>query len=516
MPSPPESVRTSELIASLCLASDLGMGFPFEHGLQSTLTTMRLCEAMGVDHDTKSRTYFACLLMYSGCVVDGEEKAQIFKGGLTRHNQHRQHGSTAENLGGVLGALPAPDSYLPQRMWQAGTGLPKVFRFLPSHLAALCEVAGMISQRFAVPESIYGMFPYLTERWDGASTLKRASGEEIPLPIRIVHVGRDATYQRLVGDDDHVAEVVRKRAGGNFDPNIAEVFLSQPREILGPPAPPQTVWDDVLDAEPEPRRWLANDDIDRALEAMGAFAELGSPHLAGHSRGVAGLAEEAAEICGLPAEEVVRVRRAGLVHDIGRSAVSPGIWGRSGPLTADDREQVRLHPYHTERVLAPSPFLRELSSIATAHHERLDGTGYHRGLDASSMSRPARLLAAADAFHSKTEFRPYRDALSREEATEMLAERAKAGAYDPEMVMAVAEAAGQPKPEIERPAGLTEREVEVIGLLAKGMRTKQIATDLEISTKTADRHIQNSYRKMGVSSRAAATLFAAEHGLVSR
>lgn len=515
-PDPNNQVRTAELIASLCLASDLGMGFPFEHGLQSTLTTMRLCEALDVDDDTAIRTYYACLLMYSGCNVDGEEKAGIFRGGLTRHNQHRQHGSMGENMAGMAGALPSPDSPWPSRLVQTAAGFPKALRFLPSHFAALCEVAGMLSERFGLPESISGMFPFLTERWDGASFLKRASGDAIPLPMRIIHVGSDVTYQRLIGDDRYVAQVIEARAGGFFDPEVVEVFLRNSTEVLGPPAPAATIWKQVLEAEPRPTRWLEGEEIDHALGAMGIFAELGSPYLTGHSADVADVAGKAAELRGFSPADIDLVRRAGYVHDIGRSGVSPTVWGRHGPLTADEREQVRLHPYHTERVLAPSDFLSGLVPIATAHHERLDGSGYHRGSDASSLSQRARLLAAADAYCSKTEPRPYRDAMSSERALAALTEKAKAGFYDPEMVMAVAKAAGQPTPEIERPAGLTEREVEVVGLLARGLRTKQIARELDIATKTADRHVQNSYRKMGVSSRAAATLFAAENGLVRR
>lgn len=511
-----DQVRGAELIASLCLASDLGMGFPFEHGLQSTLTTMRLCEALGVDNDTASRTYYACLLMYSGCTADGEEKAGLFRSGLTRHNQHRQHGSTLENLTGVMQALPSPDTPWPLRPFQAASRLPHAFRLLPHHFAALCEVAGMLSERVGLSESISGMFPFLTERWDGSSILKRASGDEIPLPIRIIHVGRDATYQRLIGDDDYVMKVIADRAGGDFDPDIVDVFLTDGSEILGPPAPPETVWDELLEAEPRPTLTLTGDAIDRALGAIGIFSELGSPHLAGHCLGVANLAAAAAELHGFSPSEVETIRRAALVHDVGRVAVSPRVWGRTGPLTADEREQVRLHPYHTERVLAPSSYLAELTPIAVAHHERLDGAGYHRGDTAASLSPSARLLATAHALRSKTEPRPYRDALSSEEATKILVGKAKQGAFDPDMVAAVAKAAGEPAPQIERPAGLTQREVEVIGLVARGLRTKQIARELTISTKTADRHIQNSYRKIGVSSRAAAALFATEHGLVPK
>jgi DNA-binding CsgD family transcriptional regulator len=167
-------------------------------------------------------------------------------------------------------------------------------------------------------------------------------------------------------------------------------------------------------------------------------------------------------------------------------------------------------------VLSRSPFLLALSPIAAAHHERLDGSGYHRGATSAQLGLPARLLAAADAYHAMIEPRPHREALAPEQATQILAEDARAGRLDGEAVAAVCEGAGQRAPRLERPAGLTEREAEVVALLARGLQTKQVARALGISAKTADRHIQNAYRKAGVSSRAAATLFAMEHGIVAR
>jgi HD-GYP domain-containing protein (c-di-GMP phosphodiesterase class II) len=184
-------------------------------------------------------------------------------------------------------------------------------------------------------------------------------------------------------------------------------------------------------------------------------------------------------------------------------------------LTADEWEQVRLHPYQTERVLSRSPFLAGLAPIAAAHHERIDGSGYHRGASGADLALSARLLAAADAYFAMTELRPYREPLAPEQAAAELAREANSGRLDPDAVMAVVEAAGQRAPRLERPAGLTERETEVVGMIARGLQTKQVARVLGISVKTADRHIQNAYVKIGVSSRAAATLFAMEHGLVA-
>jgi HD domain len=210
---------------------------------------------------------------------------------------------------------------------------------------------------------------------------------------------------------------------------------------------------------------------------MGDFSDLVSPFLAGHSAGVAKLASGAAEACRLDEREVAVVRRAALVHDLGRVAVPVPIWQKQRPLTAGKWERVRLHPYYTERILSRSSFLAALAPVATAHHERLDGSGYHRGVRGGSLTSGARLLAAADAYQAMTEPRPHRAALAPERAVETIREEARAGRLDAEAVGAVLEAAGQKAPRIERRAGLTEREVEVVALLARGFQTKQVAMD---------------------------------------
>lgn len=508
-----ERVRAAEVIASLCLATDLGMGFPIEHGLHATLATMRLCDALNVDRDTAAQTYYACLLAYSGCTTDADVKIRIFGGSLTATMTHRQFGSPAQMAAGILGAIPSPEDPWPRRAYDAIAGLPTAATFGPAHFRSLCEVAEKLAQQVGMPESISSQFHLLTERWDGKSMLRRAKGDEVPLPLRIAQVARDAVYQRLIGDDEYVVDVIRSRAGHAFDPRVAKVFVDDAQQILGPPVP-DSAWEQVLHAEPRPHIMLDGAAIDRALAAIGAFSDLASPYLSGHSAGVGQLAAAAAKLCTFDASDVTAVRRAGHLHDVGRTAVDPRIWAKGGALSVGEWEQVRLHPYHTERVLIRSPFLAPLAAIGRDHHERLDGSGYHRGVGAAMLPPPCRLVAAADAYRAKVEPRPYRASRTPDEAAAAVAERAREGTLDPDMVAAVVEAAGHAPPRIERPAGLTEREAEVIGLLARGMQTKQIARVLAISVKTADRHIQNAYGKIDVSTRAGATLFAVEHGLV--
>jgi HD-GYP domain-containing protein (c-di-GMP phosphodiesterase class II) len=509
-----EPVRTAELIAALCLATDLGMAFPFEHGLHTTLIAMRLAEKLGVDRQDAAQTYYACLLSHASCTTEAHVAAEVFGGSLTTNFHPVMYGSGREGLTGILRALPDPGSPALVRAVQTAGRLPRAARGQRPALTAACEVAGLLAHQVGAPPSVPGLLAYLTERWDGRGPLRRAKGTQIPLPMRIVHVATDAAFQRLVGGVGHAVRLVGERAGHAFDPEVAACVVDGGSEILALEEG-ASAWEEVLALEPPPRLVLEAAGVDRALGAMGNFADLVSPSLAGHSTGVAELAAGAARHCGIDAVGVAAIRRAGLVHDLGRVAVHPRVWQQPGPLSADDWEQVRLHPYQTERVLSRSAFLAALAPIAGLHHERLDGSGYHRGCAGAALPVPARVLAAADAYQAMTEPRPRRQALTPEQAATTLGQEASSGRLDPGAVAAVCEAAGQRVPRLARPAGLTEREAEVVGLLARGLQTKQVARALGISIKTADRHIQNAYGKLGVSTRAAAALVAMEHGLVA-
>jgi HD-GYP domain-containing protein (c-di-GMP phosphodiesterase class II) len=192
-----------------------------------------------------------------------------------------------------------------------------------------------------------------------------------------------------------------------------------------------------------------------------------------------------------------------------------GVWQKRGGLNADDWEKVRLHAYHTERVLSRSPFMASLGAIAVCHHERLDGSGYPRGTPAAGLAPPARLLAAADTYCTKSEPRPHRASLTADNAAAHLRSEAKAGRLDPDCVAAVLAAAGHRPGVIERPGGLTDRESQTLALLARGMATKQIARTMGVTPKTADHYIQRVYAKIGISTRAAAAVYAMQHGLVT-
>ncbi|MGD0377339.1 MAG: HD domain-containing phosphohydrolase [Streptosporangiaceae bacterium] len=251
--------------------------------------------------------------------------------------------------------------------------------------------------------------------------------------------------------------------------------------------------------------------IDDALAGFGDAADLKSPWFTGHSGGVARLARAAAGQ--LEPTAAGLVYRAGLVHDIGRVAVPTGIWERPGPLRPGDWELVRLHPYHSGRILARSPVLAPLGQIACRHHERTDGGGYPAGMRGSELDAAACLLAAADVFHALGEPRPHRPAVGRAEAARVLSGLP----LDRDAVRAVLAVADVPAAALPRlPAGLTERELDVLRLLAAGRTKREIASDLVISPSTVHTHTIHIYAKCGVSTRAALAMFAMRHGLAAR
>ena len=510
-----ECIRAAEVIAALSLATDVGIGVPLEYGLHSTLLAMRLADRLNVDAATATQTYYACQLFYVGCTANADVAAELFGAddALTTYATPSRFGSRAEMTAGFLRAVAPPGGAPIVRAGQLARGLPRVARVFKHQVAAFCEVATMLTDRLGVHSSVGGLFAHVAERWDGKGEPGRARGDEIPLAMRIVHVARDAAFQRMLGGADRAASVIRRRAGHAFDPDVVAALADDAADLIAIDA--ASAWDETLAREPRPHTFLKGESIDTALAAMGHFSDLVSPYFVGHSTGVAVLAMNAARRCRFDIADVTTIRRAALVHDIGRVAVPARIWQQRGPLTPDDWEKVRLHPYQTERILHRSAFLAALAAVSPV---RTTNAATGRAITVepplAGLTPLARLLAAADAYQTKIEPRPHREPLTPAQAAEALTGEVHAGRLDAFAVRAVLEAAGQRTPRIERPAGLTQRETEVIGLLARGLQTKQIARVLGISVKTADNHIQNVYGKIGVSTRAAAALFAMQHGLV--
>lgn len=351
------------------------------------------------------------------------------------------------------------------------------------------------------------------ERWDGKGRPLGLRGEEIDLAARIFAVAHEAEIFNRIGGIEAVLAVMQKRAGKLYDPDLADRFRGLARGLL-PRLDSEATWGGVLAAEPTPLRWLTQETLDELLQAIAGFVDARSAYTFGHSVGVASLAEAAARGLGLAEGEAVVLRRAGLLHDLGRAGVPIGLWDNTGPLTEHEWERMKQHPALTELVLARSGALGHLGTLAGLHHERLDGSGYRR-VSGSFLSTGAMILAAADVYQTKTESRPHRAAWTLDAAAEELRRQAREGVLDRDVVRAVLDAAGHRAPPRKRelPAGLTEREAEVLRLAVSGLSNRQMAEVLYVSPKTVGNHLQHIYEKIGVSSRVGATLFALKHDL---
>jgi HD-GYP domain-containing protein (c-di-GMP phosphodiesterase class II)/DNA-binding CsgD family transcriptional regulator len=510
---PGEQVRLADLLAALSVATDLGNGQEPEKAIRACLVATALARRMGTPEAEVADVYYTALLRHLGCTATAHEEAYLSGDELvTRPVAERSDFGNRREAFALLLQMGRGTGVDRLRYLSRALRLGKGDQVI---LGAICEFGARLAERLGLRSGVRDGLYQIFERWDGRGTPQGLAGEDIGLPARLAEVGHQAvTFERLGGRESAV-DVIRRRAGGWFDPGVAEGFARFGAAIFEE-IESRDVWEAVLEVEPEPRRTIAPEGLDGLARTFADMVDLKSPFMLGHSTEVADLSERAAGALGLEHEGVIDLRRAALLHDIGRVAVSNGIWEKPSSLSTTEWERVRLHPYQTERILARSRILEPLARTAGMHHERQDGSGYQRGASGGELTAAARVLAAADAFQAMTQDWPHRPALSPEAASEALATEGRSGRLDPECVRAVIDAAGQPVPKVRTtwPANLSEREIEVLWLLARGLSNREIAGRLFISSRTAEHHVQHIYTKIGASTRAAAAMFAMEHGLL--
>jgi len=503
--------RLAELVAALSLGIDLGFGQPMEHVLRQCLIALRLAERIGLDEDARAVVYYTALLVNVGCHTDAHEQAKWFGDDIAlKSGKYDRSLRGAATLVGRIGSGNPPLHRFRVGLEFVVSGHRDVEGMIVQH----ARMARALAEELELPGETQEALGSAYEQWDGRGWPGERERDAIPLASRLAQLAEFAEVAYRVGGVDAACTVARKRSGSQFDPELAALLCDDAHAVLGG-LDEVGSWDAVIDAEPALRVVLKGDRIDSALAAVASFVDLKSPFFAGHSRAVGDLAGAAGEQLGMAPEEVRALRRAGLVHDFGRLGVSNAIWDKRGPLGPGEWERVRTHPYLTDRMLHGSEALRPLAAVAVQHCERLDGSGYPRGLAGNAISRPARILGAADAYQAMREPRAHRAERTADDAAAQLRAEVDAGRLDAEAADAVLAAAGhRVRRRREGPAGLTPREVEVLRLLAQGLSNKEIAERLVISPKTAGNHIEHIYAKIDASSRATASLFAMQNGLL--
>ena len=508
-------IRAAELVGALSLASDLGTGQPLEHALRTAVLAVALGELAGASAQELTDTYYIALLHASGCTANSHEATQVFGDDIA----HRAAFYLIDTINPAevlafyrsnVGAGQPPDLRA-QLIEDALADAPSRSR---EGFEMMCEVAQGFAGWLGLSAGVRDGLEFIFARWDGRG-FPAVAGDEIPLPMRLHHVVRDASVFMSVGGMQEACEVIARRSGGAYEPRLAELAVAHLPELLAE-LDDASIWEDALANEPAPLIWIEAQDIDNAFSTFAAITGLKSPWLREHSISAGDLAEAAAWRMGLPQDQVSAARRAALACDLGRVGISNAIWEKPGPLGFGEWERVRLHAHYTERAFAQSQALAPIGLLAGSHHERLDGSGYHRGTRASGLEHVSRILAAADSYAAMREARPYRVALDAATAEAELTAEAQRGQLDAEAVDAVLSAAGHKiaaKPR-ELPGGLTDRELEVTLALVRGASNAEMARRLGISAKTVGHHVEHIYQKAGVRTRAAATLWAFEQDLV--
>lgn len=433
-------VRLSEVVSALSFALDITEGQPQGHAVRTCLIGMRLAAEIGLSDGERSSLFYALLLKDLGCSSNAARLAQLFQADdlLLKHvhklTDWTDVGASAryafEYSKPGRSALARALHVVSLGVFQRGSG--------EEMTATRCERGADIAARLSLDAATQGAIRALDEHWDGSGMPRGLRGFQIPLLGRICSLSQTVEVFHASYGLEAAINMAHARSGAWFEPALVEAldYIHHDQDFW---ALLDSAESHVLVAALEPEdRWLYADEsrLDQVATAFAMVIDAKSPYTARHSEGVARLAQSIAQAMGLPARDVMLLKRAGLLHDIGKLGVSNLILDKPGKLTDDEMAAMRRHPAFTFDILDRVRRFKDIAGIAAAHHERLDGKGYHRGVGATELCQRSRILVVADVCEALSAQRPYRAALSRDEVTVKLREMAGTSLCD-EVVEAV-------------------------------------------------------------------------------
>lgn len=485
-----EAPGVEDCIAALAFIGDLSMGQPIDHSPRVARLAVSLARAAGAGDALAHRVARVAMLRWSGCVGNAAEVAQLLQDdvlGRAAMMAHQPDGMKL--LDGVTLDHPA----------------------IQAAAAVHCEVAVLIAGMLGLEDGVAPALACVLERWDGSGRPLALKGDDVPEVAQWVSLAGDLeVFERVHGFERAMAMLADLAGRTHSAENVALATANAARWIAG-----------LQDAAADRRATTHGERLGAdAFTLLGQVQDLKIPWLAGQSQRLAALAVAVGRAAGLPQEQLTRLDAAARLAGLGRSAIPNAIWDRPGPLGTADWERVRLGPYWLQRLGAHVPALRQEVDWASLAHERIDGSGYFRGLGGDALPVPARILAISVSWLAMTEPRPWRPALSPAAAREALVHEVQAGRFDPATCQALMQVvnpdAPAPKPGGTSPTrgGLSAREHEVLQHIARGASNKEAAQTLGISPATVRTHVESIFRKLGCNSRAACALKASQQGLL--
>jgi putative nucleotidyltransferase with HDIG domain len=412
-----EVIRVSELISALSYALDLTEGRPMGHSVRSCLIGMRIAQAIGLPVEQQADLYYTLLLKDAGCSSNSSRLFHILNADEIKAKRDVKTTDWTkvgwESLQYAVTHV-ATESPMPQRIWRLLQVAVSQQKNSCELVKIRCERGSEIAKKLGFSNAVAAGIHSLDEHWNGRGYPDGLCKMEIPLFSNIANLSQTLEVFYANFGPEEAIEAVTKRSGRWFNPELVQAAKGL-SAVLFTGLAEQDLLDKVLAIEPVHRQLTANDEtIDNICFAFADVIDAKSPFTYRHSNGVADAALEIAEWFGMDDQKKRELRRAALLHDIGKLSVGNDILEKPGKLTNEEWQVVRNHPYYTYEILRRIPAFESISANAAAHHERLDGKGYWLGLTAEELPLESRILAVADVFDALRAKRPYRDSLPLE------------------------------------------------------------------------------------------------------
>ena len=428
MPESTATIRLSDVVSALSGALDLTEGQPMGHAVRSCILGMRIAEELRLPAQSCSDLYYALLLKDAGCSSNSARMHQILgSDDLRAKREVKFEDWTKPSLSGLRYLLRnvLPGTSLPRRLVKSVKLGFEQNQNNAEVIGARCERGAEIARKIGLSQASSEAIRGLDEHWNGAGYPEHRKGQEIPILSRIMNVSRTLeVFARERGPAEAV-RVVSERSGRWFDPEIARIVRSLEHDpALWEKVHSKNAREFVLQMEPGTAVRASSERIDSICRAFAEVIDAKSPYTFTHSMGVAEAAVDISEGLGLAPQTTVFVRRAALLHDLGKLSVSNAILEKPGKLTDEEWKSMKMHPVYTRVILERISGFKDLAFVAAAHHERLDGKGYPDGLSAEHLPLTARIICVADVYQALCERRPYRDSLPVKVVFGMMAEDA--------------------------------------------------------------------------------------------